>query len=37
VQLAGRTWFVFDALAPGEGHEHIRFLCRLEDERLAGG
>jgi hypothetical protein len=36
VQLAGRTWYVFDALAPDDEHERTRFLCRLEERRLAG-
>jgi hypothetical protein len=36
VQLAGRTWYVFDALEPDAEHARRRFLCRLEDERLAG-
>jgi hypothetical protein len=36
VQLAGRTWYVFDAVPPRDDGDHTRFLCRLEDERLAG-
>jgi hypothetical protein len=35
VQLAGRTWYVFDALPPDAEHDRTRFLCRLQDERLA--
>jgi hypothetical protein len=35
VQLAGRTWYVFDALEPYPDRERVRFLCRLTDERLA--
>jgi hypothetical protein len=36
VELAGRTWYVFDALSPDAEHERTRLLCRLEDQRLAG-
>jgi hypothetical protein len=32
VELAGRTWFVFDSLAPYTDRERIRFVCRLTDE-----
>jgi hypothetical protein len=31
VQLAGRTWYVSAALEPDEEHDHVRFLCRLEE------
>jgi hypothetical protein len=36
VELAGRRWHVFDAVAPDAEHEHMRFLCRLAGDRLAG-
>ena len=34
VQLAGRTWFVFDSLSPYADRERIRFVCRLTDEHV---
>jgi hypothetical protein len=36
VELAGRTWYVFDALEPYPDRDRVRFLCRLVDERLTG-
>jgi hypothetical protein len=35
VELAGRTWYVFDALEPYPDRARVRFLCRLTEERLA--
>jgi hypothetical protein len=37
VELAGRTWYVFDALEPYPDRDRVRFLCRLTDEQLPGG
>jgi hypothetical protein len=34
VELAGRTWFVFDSLAPYTDRNRIRFVCRLTDEQV---
>ncbi len=36
VELAGRTWYVFDSLEPYTHSARVRFLCRLADEPLAG-
>jgi len=31
VELAGRTWFVFDSHSPYPDRERIRFVCRPTD------
>jgi hypothetical protein len=36
VELAGRTWFVFDSVEPYPDRSRTRFVCRLTDEHFPG-
>jgi len=36
VELAGRTWFVFDSVEPNPDRPRTRFVCRLTDEHFPG-